>query len=147
MPSPQKPIALPRSCGGKASSSTACDSGCIAPPVAPWISRKMTSSGRFGASPHSSDAIVKPVTDDISSRLRPKVRASQPVIGRTMALATRYEVSTHVDSSIVAERLPAMCGSDTLTTVVSSTSMNVANMTATATSHGLTCGCCESADI
>src|SRR6187401_2429644 len=57
-----------------------------------------------------------------------------------MALATRYDVRTQVDSSIVAERLPAMCGSETLTTVVSSTSMNVANMTATATSHGLTCG-------
>ena len=30
-----------------------------------------------------------------------------------------------------------MCGSDTLTTVVSSTSMNVANITETAMSHGL----------
>jgi hypothetical protein len=80
---------LPRSCGGNASSSTACDNGCIAPPVIPWIRRKKTRSGRFGASPHKSDAIVKPVTDDISSRLRPNVRASQPVIGNTMALATR----------------------------------------------------------
>src|SRR5262245_46741002 len=31
-----------------------------------------------------------------------------------------------------------MCGSETLTTVVSSTSMNVGAITATATSHGLT---------
>src|SRR4029453_13370168 len=38
-----------------------------------------------------------------------------------------------------------MCGRDTLTTVVSGTSMKVANMTATATIHGLTCLC--SADI
>ena len=91
--------------------------------------------------PQSSDAIVKPVTDVISRRLRPKCRASQPVSGSTIALATRYDVSTHVDSSIDADRLPAMCGSDTLTTVVSSTSMNVANMTAIATIHGLTCGC------
>ena len=65
--------------------------------------------------------------------------ASQPVIGRMIALATRYDVSAHVASSIVAERLPAMCGSDTLTTVVSSTSMKVANITATAMIHGLTC--------
>ena len=36
---------------------------------------------------------------------------------------------THVDSSMLAERLPAMCGSDTLTTVVSSTSMIVADIT------------------
>jgi uncharacterized radical SAM superfamily protein len=34
--------------------------------------------------------------------------------------------------------LLAMCGSDTLTTVVSSTSMKVANMTARATIQGLT---------
>ena len=77
----------------------------------------------------------------ISSRLRPNVLASQPVIGRMIALATRYDVSTQVDSSIVAERLPAMCGSDTLTTVVSSTSMKVANITAIATIQGLTWRC------
>ena len=34
-----------------------------------------------------------------------------------------------------------MCGRDTFTTVVSSTSMKVANITATATIHGLTSGC------
>src|SRR5437667_10909099 len=56
-----------------------------------------------------------------------------------MALDTRYDVSAQVDSSMVAERLPAMCGSETCPTVVSSTSMNVANMTATATIQGLTC--------
>ena len=59
-------------------------------------------------------------------------------MGRMMALATRYEVSAHAASSVLTERLPAMCGSETLTTVVSSTSMKVANMTATATIHGLT---------
>src|SRR5262245_135505 len=133
-------MALPRSCGGNASSSTACESGCIAPPVAPCSSRNPTRNGRFGAMPQSSDEIVNPATDVISSRLRPKCPASHPVSGRTMALATRYEVSTHVDSSIVADRLPAMCGSDTLTTVVSSTSMKVANMTATDTIHGFTVG-------
>ncbi len=54
-----------------------------------------------------------------------------------IALATRYEVSAHAASSTLAERLPAMCGSETLTTVVSSTSIKVAHMTATATIHGL----------
>src|SRR5204862_1193278 len=84
---------------------------------------------------------VKLVTAAMSRCVRPKLRASHPVIVRTIALATRYEVRTQVDSSIVAERLPAMCGSDTFTTVVSSTSMNVANMTAIATIHGLTWRC------
>src|SRR5438105_499936 len=64
--------------------------------------------------------------------------ASHPVIGRMIALATRYDVSAQVASSMVDDRLPAMWGSDTLTTVVSSTSMKVANMTDTATSQGFT---------
>jgi len=84
---------------------------------------------------------VKPVTDIISSRLRPNWRASQPASGSTIAFATRYDVSAQVDSSIEAESEPATCGSDTLTTVVSSTSMKVANITAIATIHGLTTGC------
>jgi len=83
---------------------------------------------------------VKPTTDAISSRFRPKTLASHPVIGRMIAFATRYDVSTHVASSMLAERLPAMCGSDTLTTVVSSTSMNVANITDIAMIQGLTWG-------
>ena len=44
---------------------------------------------------------------------------------------------THVASSGVAERLPAMCGSETFATAVSSTSMNVASITEIAMSHGL----------
>src|SRR6185436_5775249 len=67
--------------------------------------------------------------------------ASQPVIGRMIALATRYDVSAHVASSIVTDRLSAMWGSDTFTTVVSSTSMKVANITLTAISHGLMARC------
>src|SRR5262245_58995896 len=138
MPRPQKPMALPRSCGGNASSSTACESGCSAPPVAPCSTRNRISIGSVGARPHRNDAAVKPTTDSISRRFRPNVAASQPVIGRMIALATRYDVSAHVASSIVTERLPAMCGSDTLTTVVSRTSMKVANITEMAMIHGLT---------
>src|SRR5579884_1737723 len=61
-------------------------------------------------------------------------------MGRMMALATRYDVSTQVASSTVAAILLAMSGSDTLTTVVSSTSMKVANMTEMAIIQGFTCG-------
>src|SRR5712691_10806632 len=139
MPRPQKPMALPRSWGGNASSSTACESGCSAPPVAPCMIRKTMSEPSVGARPHRKDEAVKPTTDSISSRLRPNMLASQPVIGRMIAFATRYDVNAQVASSIEAERLPAMCGSDTFTTVVSSTSMNVANITETAMSQGLTC--------
>src|ERR1051326_7731189 len=102
------------------------------------MARNTVSSASGGASPHRNDDSVKPTTDIISRRLRPNMLASQPVIGRMMALATRYEVSAQVASSIVTDRLPAMCGSDTLTTVVSSTSMKVANITETAMIQGLT---------
>src|ERR1700691_2164580 len=101
------------------------------------MTRKKIRNGSDGASPQKKEAVVKPVSDNISRRLRPKVVASQPVIGRIMAFATRYDVSVQVASSVVAERLPAMCGSETLTTVVSSTSMKVLDMTAMAMSQGL----------
>src|ERR1039458_10364364 len=54
-------------------------------------------------------------------------------MGRMMALATRYEVSTQVASSVVAERLPAIWGRLTLTTEVSSTSITALDSTAIAT--------------
>src|SRR5579863_7798561 len=101
------------------------------------MTRKKIRNGSDGASPQKKEAVVNPVTDNISSRLRPKVVASQPVMGRIMAFATRYDVSVQVASSVVAERFPAMCGSETLTTVVSSTSMKVLDMTAIAISQGL----------
>src|SRR5579884_939383 len=64
-------------------------------------------------------------------------------MGRMMALATRYDVRTQVTSSTVAERFPAMCGRETLTTVVSSTSIKVQNITEMATIQGLTCFCSD----
>src|SRR5580704_11574973 len=94
-------------------------------------------NGNEGASPHRNDATVNPVTESISRRFLPKRPASQPVMGRMMALATRYDVSVQVASSLLADRLPAMCGSETLTTVVSNTSMKVLDITAIAISQGL----------
>src|SRR5436190_20815290 len=55
-----------------------------------------------------------------------------------MPFATRYDVSTHVASSTLDERFPAMCGSETFATLVSNTSMNVASITVAAMTHGLT---------
>jgi len=50
-------------------------------------------------------------------------------------------VTTHVPSSLVEAKLPAKCGIDTLTTVVSRTSMKVASITAKVTTHGFTMRC------
>src|SRR5580698_2854096 len=63
--------------------------------------------------------------------------AIHPLIGRMMAFDTRYDVSTQVLSSWLTERFPAMCGSDTLAMLVSSTSMKVAIVTTRAMAHGL----------
>ena len=49
-------------------------------------------------------------------------------------------MSTQVDSSVEAERLPAMWGRATLATEESSTTMKVASMTDAAIIHGLTEG-------
>src|SRR5580700_4067927 len=57
-------------------------------------------------------------------------------MGRTMPFATRYDVSTQVASSTLAERLPAIWGRETLATLVSSTSMKVASITVAAINHG-----------
>src|SRR5579864_8203845 len=103
--------------------------------------RKIIRNPRDGANPQKNEAVVNPVTAISSRRLRPKRPASQPVMGRMIALATRYEVSVQVASSVLAERLPAICGKETFTTVVSSTSMKVLDMTAIAISHGLISGC------
>ena len=57
-----------------------------------------------------------------------------------MAFETRYDVSTQVLSSLLAPKLPAMCGKATLAMLVSSTSMNAAMATTIATSQGLNFG-------
>src|SRR4051794_9647909 len=100
--------------------------------------RKRINIPRLTAMPHSTDDSENPMIAASSSRFRPNVRASHPVSGRMIAFATRYDVNVHVASSMLADRLPAMCGSDTFTTVVSSTSMNVASITETAMIQGFT---------
>ncbi len=62
---------------------------------------------------------------------------SHPDSGRIIAFETRYDVSTQVASSALADRFPAMCGNATLAMEVSSTSMNVASVTVIAITQGL----------
>src|SRR5262245_35650144 len=77
----------------------------------------------------------------MKKRFRPSAPASQPLIGRMIALETRYDVSTHVDWSLLAPRLPAMYGNATFAMLVSNTSMKAARATMTATNQGLNLGC------
>src|SRR3546814_18579044 len=73
----------------------------------------------------------------MKNRLRPKVCDRQPLIGRAMAVAKVYEVSTQVASSCVADELPAMCSSETLAMERSSTSIKAAMATTGAMIQGL----------
>src|ERR1700722_14716717 len=107
------------------------------PPPAPWITRKRSSMFRLAALPQRTEATVNMQMQTMKKRFRPKRLASHPLIGRTMALDTRYDVSTQVLSSLLAPRPPAMYGKATLAMLVSSTSMNAAIATTTAMNQGL----------
>src|SRR6476659_5425154 len=133
-------IAIPRFWGGKLSIKTACEIGCNAPPAAPCRTRAMIKNPRLPARPHNAEARVNKMMQLMRKRFRPKSWPNQLVAGRMMAFETRYLVKTHVASSVDADRFPAMYGSETFATEVSSTSIKVASMMETAISHGLTLG-------
>src|SRR5262245_5311720 len=114
----------------------ACAIGCRPPPPSPCSTRNRRSRPRLGAIPHSKELSVKKPMHDMKNRLRPTMPAIQPLIGRTMAFDTRYDVSTHVLSSLLTPRLPAMYGSATVAMLVSRTSMKAARATTTAINHG-----------
>src|SRR5271155_5116071 len=118
----------------------ACAIGCNPPPPAPWITRKSSSSGSDGALPQRKEAIVKITMQLMKNLFLPTMLATHPPIGSTTAFDTRYAVSTHVLSSWLAPRLPAMCGNATLAIEVSSTSINDAIATTAATTQGLVFG-------
>src|SRR3546814_2291957 len=82
------------------------------------------------AMPHSIENSTNRNTELIKVRTSPKRRASQPVSGCMIALASAYELIVQVPSLGLTPRLPAMCGTDTLTMVMSSTSMKVLKATA-----------------
>src|SRR5579863_4282558 len=92
------------------------------------------------ALPQKTEANVNMKIQTTKKRFRPKRLASQPLIGRTMALETKYDVSTQVLSSLLEPRPPAMYGKATLAMLVSSTSMNAAIATTTPMSQGLNFG-------
>src|SRR3984957_15800152 len=100
----------------------------------------MMSWVRLSAVPHRNEHTVNIAMQMMKYRFRPNTSLSHPEIVSTMPLATRYEVSAQVASSLLEERLPAMCGNATLTIVVSRISMNAASVTATAMNQGLYLG-------
>ena len=118
----------------------ACAIGCKPPPPVPCMMRNRISSGRLVAIPHSSELSVNRTMHVMKNRLRPTNPAIQPLIGRMIALETRYDVNTQVLSSLVTPRLPAMWGSATLAMLVSRISMNAASATTIAIAQGFAFG-------
>src|ERR1700683_1489566 len=90
--------------------------------------------------PHKKELMVKITMQSMKKFFRPITLAAQAPIGKTMALATRYEVRTQVLWSALAPRLPAMGGSATFAIEVSSTSIKAARATVAAMSHGFVLG-------
>src|SRR5258705_11148024 len=101
----------------------------------PCSARMPISAPRLGDKPQSSEDTVKPAVQSMKKRLRPTTVEIPPEIGMATALATRYEVKTQDDSAMLAERLPATCGSATLAIEISRTSMKTASATPGALSH------------
>ncbi len=88
-PSPKVAMAIPRLAGGKLSIRIDCDSGCKAPPAAPWRMRAKISIPSVVAAPQAAEASVNKPMQAMRNRFRPKKLLSQPVIGSTMAFETR----------------------------------------------------------
>ena len=112
----------------------------MTPPVTPCRMRNRISDSRFGAIPQRNEAAVKLATLISIKRRRPNTVANHPLRGSTTAVEARYDVRTQVDSSIDADRLPAMCGRETLTTAVSRNTIRELNITAIAMTHRFTAG-------
>jgi hypothetical protein len=102
--------------------------------------RAINKMGSVGAIPQSRELNVNSARQMIKNRFRPKRDTSHPVIGRMIALDTRYDVRTQVLSSLLAPMFPAMCGSATFAMLVSRTSMNAANDTTNAINQGFALG-------
>src|SRR5436853_5410491 len=85
--------------------------------------------------PHMNDETVKPNTEKNITLRQPSRLASQPVIGVATAVATRFSVMTQAISSWVADRLPRICGSTTLASVIVMPNSNVEICTVKRISH------------
>src|SRR4029079_672179 len=80
------------------------------------------------ASPHITEAMVKPAEQTMKMRLRPKRLAIQPTGAVMIAAATMQEVMPQLIWCCEAGSVPCMYGSATLAMVVSSACMMVAVM-------------------
>jgi hypothetical protein len=120
----QTPSAIPRRSGGNASASRVSVSGVtIAPPI-PWIARAETSRPVLGASAAAPEATVKSVIPPMNVRLRPILSPSAAPVRSSTAYERTYALTVHSSDWTDAPSSRWMLGSATLTTRLSSTTMN-----------------------
>ena len=87
MTGPNGMNALPSSSGGKATFTRANPCGIITAPNSPWSTRAAMSQPAPGASPHASDARVKPAMPTRNIRRRPSRSPRRPLVTRPRAKA------------------------------------------------------------
>ena len=105
-------------CGGKVASRIAWPIGMIGAPKKPWATRARISVSRLLAIPHRNEETVKPSTVKNIRLRQPSRLDSHPVMGVASAVATRLSVMTQEISSWVAEKVPRICGSTRLASVM-----------------------------
>src|SRR5882724_10953981 len=88
--------------------------------------RAATSMGMLVASPQMAENTMNKQIDVTRVRTSPKRRPIHPVNGCMTAAASMYELTAQVPSELLTPRLPEIEGTETLTMVMSSISMNEA---------------------
>ena len=97
------------------------------------MTRNTIIEGRFHATAHSPDAIIKPIKPIKYIFFRPAVSPSFPHTGTNTAFAKIYAVEIHAASETLILKSPMIFGNARLTTVWSRRPKKVPNMTVPST--------------
>src|SRR5258708_2722169 len=104
------------------------------------MTRAINRIGSDGEIPQAKELKVNTTRQMRKNCFRPSRDTSHPLTGNMMAFETKYDVRTHVLSSLLAPIFPAMCGRATLAMLVSRTSIKAPSDTTKAISHGFALG-------
>jgi hypothetical protein len=130
------PIAVARSLpAGNSWATSASETANIAAAPIPCTAREMFKNVASGDSPAASDAIANRPSPAANTARRPMRSAIEPAVRTTAASASVYASITHCRSVKLAPRSFWTEGSAVLTTVMSSSSMNVPMHTTISVHH------------
>src|SRR5215211_6381063 len=133
---PYMPMAVPRSRpAGNSCAIRASDTANITAPPTPWSARARLRNVGSGANAQSREETEKIASPAPNSLRRPSRSASEPAVSTSAASVSAYASTTHWRSPKLAPRSPRIDGSATFTTVISSSSMNVATEAAINVHH------------